>query len=193
MSARVAATRARLDPLRRQRDELLRELRTLCELPSASSAAAEPLLAFPDVLLEGEQCAWSQRARDAVLQGSAQAKRLAVEKLLRDAGLLVRRSLQRDVGDYTDEDLPAVIVEATRGKPNVLGRRLLGATRQSDGCGDLKILKKFDVEDFKKIKREVLTAKRVAHAGIVAAELAFVDEGEFFYVPLHFTRILITI
>jgi predicted metal-dependent hydrolase len=49
--------------------------------------------------------------------------RLDVEALLRRDGLLVEA---RSHSDYCDEDLPDTMLQATRGKPNVTGRRLRG-------------------------------------------------------------------
>ena len=168
---KILELRSQLNPLRRRRDGLMREIHFLCEAAPAPSDE-EIKYNFPELVVLAERSTRTQRARDAI-QGTAVAKRLDVETLLRGAGLLMQRSLKRD---YSAEDLPPVIIAATLDKPNVQGRRLRGVEAAADEDFDLKILKCFGVADFKKIKREVLTAKRIAHAGIVPAELAFVDE-----------------
>jgi serine/threonine protein kinase len=94
-------------------------------------------------------------------------RRRHVENMLRRDGLLVNRSYK----NYSEDGLPDAMHAATLGKPHVNGRRLRGA-----GLDSLKILKAIPLDEYKRVKRAVVTAHRLKHTGIVPVECAFVEK-----------------
>ena len=89
------------------------------------------------------------------------------ENMLRRDGLLVDRSYE----NFSEDGLPDAMHAGTLGKMHVKAGRLRGAGQDS-----LKILKAIPLDDYKRVKRAVVTAHRLKHRGIVPVECAFVDK-----------------
>ena len=171
--------RATVEQLKRRRECLLSNITDLsrvtpiaqadipaedeAEVPVGAAPAAE--LDFPDLPV------LALRIFKKVPKKSTNARdkaRRNTESLLRRDGLLVE---DRSMQDYTEEDIPDVMLDATGHKTNVKGRRLSGAQSRP-----LKILKEIPQREYKQLKRAIVTAHRLRHPGVVPVECAFMEK-----------------
>ena len=85
------------------------------------------------------------------------------------------------MADYTDDDIPDALYSATEGKLNVDGKRLPDGADGTDGGSldyQIKVLKTFPLEEYKRVQRSINAAHRLKHSGIVPVECAFLDKSK---------------
>lgn len=96
------------------------------------------------------------------------------------------------MADYTDVGDPEALCTATRGTHNVYVKRLPdGAAILDDGADpssaatppgsldhQIKVLKTFPLEEYKRVQRSINAAHRLKHPGIVPVECAFIDKSQ---------------
>ena len=177
---REQAHRENTERLKRQREGLVTKISDLsrvvapgaqADVPAeddteAAGAAPAAEHDFPDLPVLALRVFKKLKAASKSMSGREKARR-DIESLLRRDGLLVEgRSMQ----DYTEEDIPDVMFDATNHKANVKGRRLSGAQSRP-----LKILKEIPQREYKQLKRAIVTAHRLRHPGVVPVECAFVS------------------
>jgi len=180
---RLRRVEARRDSLARQSEGLVGEILRLASRegrgPELGDAGAQddpcvPEWDFPDLPFRAQRLvairrpAFASAAAAGAAPGPRERSRMDVEALLRRDGLLIE---SRSFADYSDENLPPVMEQATRGKSNVLGRRLRGVS----GNAGLVILKEIPIAEYQTVKRAVVTAHRLKHPGVVPVECCFVD------------------
>ena len=178
-AGRRTARDATVQGLRRQRDGLVNQVaalssRTSIQPSDVPNDAAEGWEQdFPDLPVLALRTMKRFKSAKSTLKGLAKTRHEA-ESLLRRDGLLVEgRAMTGDRSDYDRDDVPDILVDATQGKPNVIGARLKGAHGQS-----LKILKSIPLASYKQLKRAIITAHRLQHPGVVPVECAFVEGGD---------------
>ena len=96
--------------------------------------------------------------------------RFAMENMLQRMGLL---AVGRSLRDY-DDSIPGALREVSQGKTHVKGAALRGVNARHTA----KVLKQFDVAQFKTVKRAIATAATLKHHGVVPVECAFVERGD---------------
>jgi len=166
--ARLERLRHEAAALALRRDGVLAEVDALSAKPGHDGTVGneqDPIpLDFPEVALRAYRVVTPFREVYERLN-VAQRKRFDIEVLLRRAGLL---ACERSYASYSGL---AVIVA---NKANVKRACLRAAAPGTE----VKILKEFGVEEFKRVKRAVQTASRLRHPGIVPVECAFLERGD---------------
>ena len=146
--------------LLRRREGVEGRITELSIIRKAGSVHDDLEFAFPELPVRASRmhtpfksCAIDQRGR----------ARLHLRSLLQRSGLLVERSMK----DYS-KDVPLVITSTEH--KHVKCRRLKGSAQN-----DLKALKTYSQDEYKRVQRAVRTAKRLDMPGIVPVECGFVD------------------
>jgi serine/threonine protein kinase len=131
------------------------------------AATGDLVLEFPELAVRAQRSITPFTKRPAEMSPRDRS-RWDVETLLRRDGLLAEA---RSLDDYSEEQLPEVMIDATSTKPNVMGKRLRGV----HGEAGLVILKEIPTAEYKTVKRAVVTAHRLNHRGVVPIDCCFVD------------------
>lgn len=138
-----------------------------------------PSVDLPDIPARARQLIRPVKKKKGGLKGKA-LKEYHMLCLLERNQILVE---DRSMADYTDDDIPEDLDAATAGKMNVDGKRLpdgstVAGGESGNGAHQLKVLKSFPVEEYKRVQRSINAAHRLKHPGIVPVECAFMDKGK---------------
>ena len=140
---------------------------------AADAASDDETLQFdlPDIPVRADRTIKPFKKQDFSTMNAQQRAKHHMLNLLRRDGVYVDRSLKTH---YSDESLPDAMFEATRLNNRIKGRRLRGVKAEAPS---LKILKEYKIDEYKLIKRAIVTAHRLRHPGIMPIECAFLDGG----------------
>ena len=150
------------------------------EVPADASAAAaegEAIrpFAFPDLALRAHRVVHPREAYEAM--SSAQRARADMETMLGRSGLLASDRTYDDY-DMSRDAVPRALREAIGSKPNVKGALLRDeSSGEDDGSAtaEVKVLKSFNVDEFRRVQRAISLAGRTDIRGVVHVECAFLE------------------